>query len=467
MNNSFAAVHPELIEEWSDKNSPLTPEQITYGSNKRYWWKGKCGHEWQASAKSRSAGERCPICSGARVVPGINDLTTLKPELAAEWSDKNKDLNPSMVSLGSHKKVIWKCQHGHEWKATVKSRTINGTGCPYCSHNLILEGYNDLQTVFPNVAEEWSERNYPLMPTQVTAFANKKVWWRCKDCGNEWYTLISTRSGGSKCPYCSGYTLLKGFNDFATQYPVLAEEWSDRNLPLTPDMVNEKSRRNVWWKCKTCGYEWKSVVNARIKGTVCPVCADRAVLIGYNDLATTDSDLLLEWDYTKNKDITPMQVSRNSMQNVWWKCAYGHSWRAKISDRTIEGQGCRICEEEYRSAFPSLMIAFYARKEGLSIKSNSDQAIGLPLEFYMPEEKAVFETNTENQNIEELKEYLCKKRKIKFIKLPFRPAEDEVEYADKIKAAFRNIHIFIASDTEKDVGLIRTSYSNWKRRQKE
>ena len=47
--------------------------------------------------------------------------------------------------------------------------------------------------------------------------------------------MISIRSDGSKCPYCSGYILLKGFNDFATLYPQLAEEWSDRNLPLTPD----------------------------------------------------------------------------------------------------------------------------------------------------------------------------------------------------------------------------------------
>ena len=44
----------------------------------------------------------------------------------------------------------------------------------------------------------------------------------------------------------------------------------------------------VWWHCKKCGNEWKSVINARIKGTVCPVCAEREVLAGYNDLATTD-----------------------------------------------------------------------------------------------------------------------------------------------------------------------------------
>ncbi len=274
------------------------------------WWKADCGHEWQASVKARSNGERCPICSGARVVEGINDLATLRPQLAQEWSQKNK-LKATQVSVASHKKVLWKCKLGHEWEASVKSRTINGTGCPYCSHNLVLEGYNDLQTLFPSIAREWSDKNKPLLPTQVTAFANRKVWWKCKDCGNEWYALISTRSGGSKCPYCSGYTLLKGFNDFATRYPELAEEWSDKNLPLTSDMVNEKSRKNVWWKCKTCGYEWKSLVKSRIKGTVCPVCADRAVLRGYNDLATTDQDLLKEWDYEMNRTIHPTEVSRN------------------------------------------------------------------------------------------------------------------------------------------------------------
>lgn len=66
MSNSLAKVHPELVSEWAERNFPLTPDDITYGSNKRVWWKGSCGHEWQASVKARSKGEGCPICSGAR-----------------------------------------------------------------------------------------------------------------------------------------------------------------------------------------------------------------------------------------------------------------------------------------------------------------------------------------------------------------------------------------------------------------
>ena len=146
MNNSLAEVHPELITEWSEKNLPLTPDDITFGSNKKVWWKGTCGHEWQTSVKARSNGEKCPICSGARVIAGINDLATLEPLLAKQWSKKNK-IKPTEVSIGSHKKVIWRCKKGHEWEAVVKSRTINKTGCPYCSHNKVLAGFNDLARV--------------------------------------------------------------------------------------------------------------------------------------------------------------------------------------------------------------------------------------------------------------------------------------------------------------------------------
>ncbi|WP_243024395.1 zinc-ribbon domain-containing protein [Clostridium sp. AM48-13] len=47
--------------------------------------------------------------------------------------------------------MIWRCEKGHEWEAAVKSRTINRTGCPYCSHNKVLAGFNDLATLLPDI----------------------------------------------------------------------------------------------------------------------------------------------------------------------------------------------------------------------------------------------------------------------------------------------------------------------------
>ena len=288
MKNSLAAMRPEIVTEWSPRNLPLSPEDISYGSKKIYWWKGKCGHEWEASAKARSQGEKCPICSGKRIKPGINDLASLMPDLAAEWSSKNP-VPAETVGIGSHKKAVWNGKCGHEWEAVIRSRAA-GAGCPYCSHKRVLAGFNDLNYLFPKVAQEWSTANLPLLPWQVTAYANTKVWWICEK-GQEWEALISTRSYGSQCPYCSGIKVLPGYNDLATTHPQLVKEWSSRNDGLLPGSVNKRSTENVWWHCNACGNEYRAVIKSRVQGVGCPVCAERSVMRGYNDLITTDPEL--------------------------------------------------------------------------------------------------------------------------------------------------------------------------------
>ena len=464
MENSLSRMRPHLVSEWSEKNFPLTPDTVTFGSNKIVWWKGACGHEWQTSIKARSAGEQCPICSGARVLRGYNDFESKFPELAKEWSPKNEPLRPSMITAATHRKVIWQCKLGHEWTASVKSRTVNGTGCPYCSHNFVLPGFNDLASRFPEIAAEWSERNLPLTPDQVTAFKNIKVWWKCH-LGHEWNTLISTRAGGSQCPYCSGIKLLKGFNDLKTKYPFLAAEWSEKNLPLTPDAVNEKSTKNVWWKCNTCGYEWKAVVKARVKGGMCPVCAERAVLQGYNDLGTTDPYLLSEWDYEKNSKWTPSNVSRNSMKVVWWKCGAGHSYRAKITDRTIEQKGCPQCEAEFQQALPQMLIMMYGAQNGITVKSNSDSELGMRLVAYLPELHCAVDiagaTVTEKRE-QSVKAHICLSNRLGYYLI--KRTADASQMAAEIKTLFIRNHIYLHTDSEKDVQMLRERFLEWKYR---
>lgn len=458
MDNSITNMKPHLVKEWSERNLPLNPDEVPYGSNKLYWWKGSCGHEWEASAKARSAGEKCPICSGARVVAGINDLKTMCPSLAEEWSTKNK-IKPTQVSVGSHKKVLWHGKCGHEWTAVIKNR-VRGAGCPYCSHNIVLPGFNDLASRFPNLAAEWSERNYPLRPNMVTAFKNKKVWWKCS-LGHEWHTLISTRAGGSQCPYCSGIKLLKGFNDLATTYSAIAAEWSELNYPLLPDQVNEKSTKNVWWKCRVCGNEWKAVINARVKGVSCPVCAERKVLKGYNDLATTDAELCKEWDYEKN-NVEPTEISRNSHNRAWWLCKYGHSWNAKICERTHESKTCTVCESEFDSLLVQLLVSLYAKQYNMRVVTFDDNIIGLPLETYIPDMLSAIERinkKTGNENERVVKEHLCKMNGITYFEVS---ANNRLDLADKIKRIFREKNIYILSDSQEDIEQCKKAFLRWK-----
>ena len=56
-------------------------------------------------------------------------------ELMAEWNwEKNNDFgfDPKTLTLGSDKKAWWICIEGHEWQASITTRT-KGHGCPYCS----------------------------------------------------------------------------------------------------------------------------------------------------------------------------------------------------------------------------------------------------------------------------------------------------------------------------------------------
>ena len=108
----------------------------------------------------------------------IISLAEKNPALLKEWSDMNDNLSPYDVSYGSNKYVWWIGKCGHVWQASIKNRN-NGSGCPFCSGNRVMYGVNDLYTAFPDVAEEWSDRNYPMMPKDVTHKANKSVWWRC------------------------------------------------------------------------------------------------------------------------------------------------------------------------------------------------------------------------------------------------------------------------------------------------
>ena len=399
------------------------------------------------------------------------------PELAAQWSNRNLPMTPADVTVGSHKRVWWKGLCGHEWQAIVKNR-VKGSDCPYCSGNQLLKGFNDLATMKPELVSEWSDKNHPLMPDMVLSCTNKSVWWKCIH-GHEWIAKVADRYYGSQCPYCEGHLLYKGFNDLASNYPELAEEWSERNAPKRADEVFPKSRENVWWKCRVCGYEWRAVIDSRGKGVSCPVCADRVVVAGINDLATTDPELIQEWDYDRNTTITPEKVQRNSLRIVWWKCSHGHRWRAKIADRAIDKEPCHICRKAFEKEFPDILLRYYLRQAGYEVIIDEEKLIGIPLSNFIKEKNAVIEFSKPFYNTKDgyrweyAKTQLCKNARIKLIRI-LRQRDKEFEdcvcitrlddsdeaLEDAIELALHILRIEICSDTKADRSYLFGKYTD-------
>lgn len=163
----------ELLDEWDFIKNEKNPDEYGKSSGKKVFWICKKRHSWKARIADRVRGNGCPYCAGKLPVIGQNDLETLYPELAKEWNNKNsKKANEYMPNSG--KKVWWTCNKGHEWEATIDSRT-RGNGCPYCAGQVVITGENDLKTLYPRIADEWDyELNYPLLPTLVMAGSGKK-----------------------------------------------------------------------------------------------------------------------------------------------------------------------------------------------------------------------------------------------------------------------------------------------------
>ena len=135
--NDFATRFPDIAAQWHPtKNNALLPEQVAANSNRSVWWQCEQGHTWRAPVGRRvQFATGCPYCTGRKVLPGFNDLASLEPQVAAQWdTERNGSLRPDQVTVGSGKRVWWRCEEGHVWKAKVYSRTGKmHTGCPVCA----------------------------------------------------------------------------------------------------------------------------------------------------------------------------------------------------------------------------------------------------------------------------------------------------------------------------------------------
>jgi translation initiation factor IF-1 len=319
-SESLSVTHPEVAKQahgWD-------PSEITFGSNLRKEWMCEFGHVWNAKVSARSRGTGCPICSGNKVLIGVNDLATVNPELASQahgW-------DPRTVTSGSNLKKDWKCNFDHVWNACINNRS-GGLGCPFCSGRKVLAGFNDLATVNPELASQahgWD-------PRTVVQFSNASRDWKCT-LGHVWAAQISGRSRGNGCPVCGGKKILVGFNDLATLKPEVATQ--AHGWDPTTVTCNVSTKKD--WKCES-GHVWSAAVSDRSGGHQCPICSGNKVLAGFNDLATVNPELASQahgWD--------PSTLTIGSETKKPWKCQFGHEWTASVKDRT-RGRDCPSCSQ--------------------------------------------------------------------------------------------------------------------------
>ena len=252
---------PLLQSQWDHlKNTHFGNVLISPYSNMKVWWVcDQCpdghAHEWEARVADRTNRTGCPYCASNSVCRH-NSLPTNAPAIAAQWSSTNQ-FSSDKFTVSSNKSAIWQCHCGHEWTATIKSRTRRKAGCPECHrvkqtgrtkqrHPVLAEGQ-------PEVMQLWdweANGSAGLDPGKLKCFSHKKANWICHKCPkgqpHRWQAHIHLVTQGSRCPCCSGQQACS-CNSLQALYPIVSAEWDHTRNQGTPDDYPAHSHKEVWW----------------------------------------------------------------------------------------------------------------------------------------------------------------------------------------------------------------------------
>lgn len=317
---------------------------LSVGSNEAVEWKCEKGHVWTARVYNRTNAKNktgCPYCNGKKVLVGYNDIATTHPEVAALCAHPEDAFTHT---ASSNKKIEWKCEHGHTWTAPVSRLTGQGSRCPYCSGRYPIVGETDLGTTHPELADQLVDQS---LRTKIQSGSPKVVEWQCKQ-GHTWRTSVHNRAHrGYQCPYCGGKVPIVGETDLATTHPEIAAELVDQSLAT---QLMGSSDAKVEWQCSNNPeHRWFATVGNRTRaGSGCPICVNKTIIPGENDILTTHPHVR-DWVV----DITAAeQMPAGSQRKLKLRCKTNpeHEWYESAYHLTRDNNiACPLCAGVHRS----------------------------------------------------------------------------------------------------------------------
>jgi Probable Zinc-ribbon domain len=151
----------------------------------------------------------------------------------------------------------------------------------------------DLSGYPSRTVPEHPTRNPGIDPHAIAPGSERKIWWRCAECGNEWTATVNDRTrihaGWPRphgCPACAqarnadrqaAKTLAPRERSFGALSPHPLAEWHPtRNGDLDPYTIKPRPGRKVWWRCAECGQEWQTTPSDRSRSLRggCRLCAN-------------------------------------------------------------------------------------------------------------------------------------------------------------------------------------------------
>lgn len=182
-------------------------------------------------------------------------------------------------------------------------------------------------------------------PEEITAGSKTKLWWKCsKGLDHSFIASAPEILRGYGCAVCRGFQILKGFNDFESNYPYQSRKWNYLFNRVGPGEVVRSSHKYFWFVCDE-GHHFKARLNdIHNRGVWCSYCSGNRIWPGDGkDLAHTHPEISSQLHPDETTDIH--MIGKGSIKPITWMCSLNseHSWKASPNSRTNMGSGCPIC----------------------------------------------------------------------------------------------------------------------------
>lgn len=294
--NEIAKLHPEveIIGEWNGIDTPISCRCK------------ECNFEWNYKPHSiRTTG--CPRCNGSATRKWTHE----------EYVEKINELfDGNIVVLGHYKnmntKILHKCnKHNYEYMRNP-IHALRRQGCKLCGYEITSEKRTKPLDVFLQQLHEKRGNEYSYISGYVNSSTNATFRHNMADGTYHDFVMTPNSMISSKynCPCCSGYQVYKGYNDFNTKRPELAQYLVNYQDGYK---YTEWSSEELEWKCPSCGNIMKKKISYVSKyGVTCPRCDDgysypnkfiyNSLLQIENQLDFLDREYRPDWCKYKYKD---------------------------------------------------------------------------------------------------------------------------------------------------------------------
>lgn len=360
------------------KNSPLKPEEVSLGSQKKLWWRCTNNHpSHQRRVRDKfKTNVSCPECRSLKFCfPSIFERVCRV---------KNIGLDIDRISKSSSKLIWWMCKFGHSYKDTP-GHQIQGRGCSKCNVGFSraqVRFYCELSYIFKDISlsnkfkdideiKKTFKQNF-----KSNHFRNNEVDIYIKSLwlGIEYDGFYYHKNKLQKDIIKNNQLTKAGIKIFRIrEKPLQKIEPSD--LIIDPHNILKKDIDrlliqiskyvilNKYIENKIHNY--LTFNNFKCEKKYLNIINNIKIKPGKRNIQDQFPDLVKEWDYNKNQPLIPTNFTKGSNVEVWWTCKNGHSFKKKISARTRGGKivKCAKCtnqiiseENNFYATMPELCL---------------------------------------------------------------------------------------------------------------